>query len=152
MSETFEMIPAKGGALGLLGIVGLLMIGLLILFVYFGYASQHTRFVVSSEGIRITGTMYGRMIPQNQIQLPLARPINLNVESDYSPKWKNNGIGLPGYGAGWFKLKNGEKSLLFLTDRTRTVYIPTTSGFSVLISVADPERFVESLRKNLGNS
>ena len=114
MSETFEMIPAKGGALGVLGIIGLIVLGLIILFVYLGYTSQHTRFVVSPEGLRITGTMYARLIPGNQIQLSSVRPLNLDMETDYRPKWKNNGIGLPGYWAGWFKMKNGEKSLLFL--------------------------------------
>jgi uncharacterized protein (DUF58 family) len=150
MSETFEMIPAKGGALGLLGIIGLLVLGILILFVFFGYASQHTRFVVSSDGLRITGTLSGRMIPKNQIQVSSVRPVNLEVERQYLPSWRTNGIGLPGYRAGWFKLKNGEKSLLFLTDRSHAVYIPTSNGYSVLASVPDPERFAESLRKNVG--
>jgi hypothetical protein len=147
MSETFEMIPAKGGALAFLGIIGLVVIGLLILFSYFTYSSRNTHFTVSGEGLRITGTMYGRLIPSNQIRTELVRPVDLSLEPDLAPKWRTNGIGLPGYGAGWFKLKNGEKSLLFLTDKTHAVYLPTTNGYSVLISVSDPKRFVESIGK-----
>jgi hypothetical protein len=128
-----------------------MFIGLLLLFAYFTYSSRNTQFTISSDGLRITGTMYGRMIPANQIRMELARPVNLNLEPDLNPKWRTNGIGLPGYGAGWFKLKNGEKSLLFMTDKSHAVYIPTTNGYSVLISVAEPEGFVESLRKNVGN-
>ena len=56
------------------------------------------------------------------------------------------GTGLPGYQAGWFRLRNGEKALLYLTDRARAVYIPTTAGYSLLLSPADPDGFLSQLR------
>jgi hypothetical protein len=36
--------------------------------------------------------------------------------------------------------------LVYLTDRTRAVAIPTNLGFSVLVSPADPENFLAALR------
>lgn len=42
-------------------------------------------------------------------------------------------------------LRNGEEALLYLTDRRRAVYVPTTLGYSLLLS-EQPERFVERLR------
>lgn len=56
------------------------------------------------------------------------------------------GTGLPGYQAGWFRLTNGERALLYLTDRRRAVYVPTTAGYSVLLSPAEPDAFVSALR------
>ena len=56
------------------------------------------------------------------------------------------GTGLPGYQSGWFRLRNGERALLYLTDRTRAVYVPTTAGFSVLLSPAEPDRFIAALQ------
>jgi hypothetical protein len=149
MSETFRMTPANGGPLGFMGIADLIIFGLLILFFYIGYSARNTNFIVSPEGLRIKGTLYGRFIPRDQIQLPLVKPLDLNNLTEYRPSWRTNGIGLPGYGAGWFKLKNGEKALLFLTDKSRVVYIPTTKEYSLLVSVSDPVKFVESLKSHI---
>ena len=57
------------------------------------------------------------------------------------------GTGLPGYQAGWFRLRGGEKALLYLTDRSKAVYIPTTNDYSLLLSPADPDGFLETLRE-----
>jgi hypothetical protein len=62
------------------------------------------------------------------------------------PARRTVGTGLPGYRAGWFRLRNGEKALLYLTDTSRAVYIPTTAGYSVLLSPAQPDEFVSALR------
>ena len=67
------------------------------------------------------------------------------------PKWRRIGTALPGYQAGWFRLRNGEKALLYLTDRTRAVYIPTTAGYSLLLSPADPDAYLSRLRAVLGS-
>jgi hypothetical protein len=56
------------------------------------------------------------------------------------------GTGLPGYRSGWFRLRNGEKALLYLTDTSRAVYVPTTAGYGVLLSPQNPDEFVAALR------
>ena len=65
---------------------------------------------------------------------------------DLRPKWRTNGVGLPGYSIGWFRLRNREKALVFLTDRKHAIYIPTTEGYVVLISPQNPDAFVKALR------
>ena len=75
----------------------------------------------------------------------------LSGDSEFKPIRRTNGIGLPGYSAGWFKLANGEKALLFVTDRGKVVYMPTTDGYSVLLSTVNPEEFLESLNKEWGD-
>jgi len=57
------------------------------------------------------------------------------------------GTGLPGYASGWFRLRNGDKALVYLSDRSRVVYVPTTLGFDLLISPRDPARFLAKLRQ-----
>jgi hypothetical protein len=53
---------------------------------------------------------------------------------------------MPGYKAGWFKLQNGQKALLFVGDSKRVVLIPVRSGYSLLLSVPDAEGFLTALR------
>jgi hypothetical protein len=56
------------------------------------------------------------------------------------------GTALPGYQSGWFRLRNGEKALLYLTDRSRAVYIPTAEGYAVVLSPIDPDGFLTALK------
>ena len=40
----------------------------------------------------------------------------------------------------------GENAQLYLTDRSRAVYVPTTAGYSLLLSPADPDRYLSAVR------
>jgi hypothetical protein len=108
--------------------------------------ARGSRFEVSQAGIRLHGDWYGRTIPSGQIRGQEAKRVDLVAEPALAPKWRTMGTGIPGYQAGWFRLKNGEKALLYLTDRNRAVYVPTTAGYSLLLSPADPEKFLSALR------
>jgi hypothetical protein len=44
-----------------------------------------------------------------------------------------------------FKLSNGEKALLFVTDRSRLVYVPTREGYSVLLSATQPNELLKAM-------
>ena len=147
MPQTFPISPASGNAFWTLGPVVLLLGGLLALFLYFGYSARHVAFEVSPEGIRIRGGIYGRFVPAAALIPDQAKEINLTIDSAHRPGIRTNGIGLPGYQAGWFRLGDGEKALCFLTDRTQAVYIPTREGYSLLLSPAEPRAFLASLQQ-----
>jgi hypothetical protein len=108
--------------------------------------ARGARFEVSPTGLALHGDWYGRTIPSGQIRGQDARRVDFAAEPELAPKWRTMGTGLPGYQAGWFRLRNGEKALLYLTDRSRAVYVPTTAGYSLLLSPADPERFLSAVR------
>lgn len=149
MKESFPIIPASGGAMWILGIIAILVVGVLVLFGYIVYSSRHSKIEISSEGLRIQGDLYGRFIPAKDLILDRARAVDLETDGELQLRWKRNGTGLPGYKAGWFTLTNREKALVFLTDRKRVVYIPTSEGFSLLLSVEQPGRFLETLRQKV---
>ena len=111
------------------------------------WGAMSSRFEVTPAGLHLRGDFYGRRIPMAALQTDRAERVNLDVRVDLRPRWKTMGTGLPGYKAGWFRLGNGEKALVYLTDRTRAVYLPTTEGYSVLVSPADPEAFLAALRR-----
>jgi hypothetical protein len=145
MNHVFRMVPASGKSLWMLGGIALLLVGLLLLFGYVATSSRHVRFEVSPEGLRIIGDLYGRIIPAKSLMVGQAKRLNLAERPEYQPRLRTNGTGLPGYQAGWFRLRNGDKALLFVTDSTRVVYVPTTAGYSVLLSVVEPDMFLQSL-------
>jgi hypothetical protein len=145
--ETFPIAPAAGRALWFVPI--LLVVVLVPVVVLVGSSvrgSRSARFEVSPEGLRLRGDWYGRTIPADQLRGQSAKRVDFAAEPALAPKIRTMGTGLPGYQAGWFRLRNGEKALLYLTDRSRAVYVPTTAGYSLLLSPADPDAFLSAIR------
>jgi len=150
MRYEFPMIPAASGSLWFFAILAVIILAILPLFGYMAYSSRHTEFVVSPDGLDIRGTFYGRMIPASSLVVGEARAIDLTIERDFRPRWRTNGIGMPGYQAGWFRLRNRGKALLFVTDRRHVVYLPTRDGYSVFLSIRDPDAFLRVLKETAG--
>lgn len=146
MERVFGIIPASSGPFIFIWVISLILIVVIGLLVYVGYSSRHINFAVNDQGLRIGPGFYGRFIPKEDINTEGVKVINLNTDSEYKPKWRTNGAGLPGYSAGWFKLQNKEKALLFVTDRSRVVYIPTNKDYSVLLSVREAEEFANLMK------
>ncbi len=146
MNEVFPIISASGKVFGALIPLALVFLFLGALFIYLFYAPRHVRFEVSQGRLRIRGDVYGRAIPLGDLDLGAARTVDLNDGSDLRPAWRTNGVGLPGYSSGWFRLANGAKALLFVTDRRRVTVIPDAQGWLLMVSVADSGRFLQALQ------
>jgi hypothetical protein len=146
MDRIFGIIPASSGPIILVLAVAIVFILVIGLLAFIGYSSKNARFEVNDEGLRISRSIYGRFIPREQIAATGVKVIDLNIDSEYKPKHRTNGAGLPGYSEGWFKLKNNGKALLFVTDRSSVVYIPTKKDYSVLLSVREAEELAEAIR------
>jgi len=145
-SQVFTIIPGTNGPVWLLMGLSLLFLVMVALFAWLAWSSRNSRFEISDTGLEIGATMYGRTIPVESLIADGIRVVDLTRDHDLHPRWRTNGAGLPGYLAGWFKLRNGEKSLLFVTDKRRVVYVPTREGYSVIMSVRRPEEFTAALQ------
>lgn len=146
-TTVFPMIPAASKSLWFFAIISLILVGALLLMVWLAWSMQHVRFTVSNDGLRLQGDLYGRMVPLKSLKLNEAVVTNLNTDKEHQPKWRTMGTALPGYAAGWFKLRNGEKALLFVTDKTRVARIPTTEGYSLMLSVSNPAALIDALKQ-----
>jgi Bacterial PH domain len=149
--NVFPIAPAASRYLWFLLPVALIVFASLVLVVVSVRGAQASRFEISAAGLRLEGDWYGRLVPKAQLRIDLARRVDLARDGELRPKRRRVGTALPGYRAGWFSLENGEKALLYVTDRTRAVYIPTTAGYSLLLSPADPDGFLARLRSVLGS-
>ncbi len=144
MAHTFNITPAASAPFIFIAVIDIILVLVIGLFAFIGYSARNTRFEVSEQGLRIRGAIYGRFIPKEAIDTQNIQIINLNIQEQYKPGTRTNGTSLPGYAEGWFKLKNKEKALLFVTDRSSVVYVPTDKGYSVLLSVSQPEEFLQT--------
>jgi Bacterial PH domain len=148
MIDTFPIIPGQVRVLWLaLPILSIAVAGIGV-FVYSLSAARTARFEVSSEGLRLRGDFYGRLIPARSLRLDIARAVDLRNEPTLEPVLRTAGTAISGYRAGWFRLRDGERALLYVTDPAHVAYVPTSDGYSVLLSVADPVAFLASLRRN----
>jgi hypothetical protein len=108
--------------------------------------SQRARFEAGDGGLVLHGDLYGRTIPRAAIVESGVRVVDLAREPALRPIRRTLGTAIPGYRSGWFQLANGEKALLYVTDERRVVYVPTTAGYSLLLSPTDPEGLTGTLR------
>jgi len=147
MQETFPMIPAGNGMAWLTGVVALVLVAVLGLLAWMAVAAKHVDFVVEPGRLAIRGGPYGRGIALSDLDLERARVVDLSQESDLRARWKTNGAAMPGLAMGWFRLKDKSKALLFVTDKSRVLHVPTRLGWSLQLSTAEPERLLESLKR-----
>ncbi|HVH66433.1 MAG TPA: PH domain-containing protein [Gemmatimonadales bacterium] len=149
--SVFPIAPAESRYLWFIIPVVVLLLGGVAILVISVRGARASRFEIRADGLRLQGDLYGRFVPKGLLRLDGARRVDLAREQGLQPRSRRMGTALPGYQAGWFRLRNGEKALLYLTDRARAVYIPTSAGYSLLMSPADPDSFLSRLREVLGS-
>ena len=150
MDRVYGIVPASSGTFTFLWALSVVIVAILIaviaLFISFIYQANHLTFALTAEGLRISPGVYTRTIPRSDINTAGVKVLDLNLDKEYALKSKSNGSNLPGFSSGWFKLQNKEKALVFITDKSRIVYIPTNKDYSVLLSVREAEEFADQLQ------
>ncbi len=67
--------------------------------------------------------------------------VDLDERKELKPLIRTWGTSLPGFSAGWFRLRNGEKAVCVLLDRRRVSYLRSDEdNLSLLLSLAEPEK------------
>ena len=100
---------------------------------------------LGKDGLRIRVSFINKRWALSELDSVAACLVNLDTRKELRPKWKLWGVAMPGLSSGLFKLYNGEKSHLYITDRQKVVYIPTQSG-PVLLSLERPGDFLAALQ------
>lgn len=135
--------PSQAAWFTLLGIA--LLLGVLALgFAWLGWSMNRVAVAVTPDAIELRAPFYGRVIPRATIATDELRVVDLNTDKDLQPGLRTNGVGLPGFLLGWFRLGNGDSALLAVTDRSRVVCVPHVDGV-LLASVAEPVAMLETL-------
>jgi hypothetical protein len=91
---------------------------------------------LTESALTIKAGFYTRTIQRQNLRVESGFAASLFTERSISPRWRTNGIRVPGFQAGWYRLVNGDKALVLLTDPNAVTYLPTREGFSLLISTS----------------
>jgi hypothetical protein len=136
-SASFEAMP--GWALGLLFGLG----PAVLIVTAAGIRNPMIR--LGKNGLLINVSFIHKTWAISELNRTGACLVDLEQRRDLRPKWKLWGAAMPGLSSGLFKLHNGEKSHLYLTDRRNVVFIPTAHG-PILLSLENPRQFIEHLK------
>ena len=149
MPEIYPIVPASAKPIWILGVVCIILVIVFAALAYTAYSARNSRIEVGENQLRLVGDFWGRSIDFSSLQLDNAAIIGLDSSSNYAPRRRTFGTAVPGYASGWFRLHNGEKALAYLTNRESVVYIPTSLGYSLLLSADRPQQFLEALRSRV---
>lgn len=141
-----QVAPIPTGVMaGLVAIVAFIL-AFALFFAWIAWGAVRMALTVDQGAMHLRLPLYGRSIPLSSIDLDAAAVVNLNDHPQLAPRTRTNGIGMPGMGVGWFRLNDGSRALLAVTDRRSVLHLPTRKGFAVLVSVPEAERALERLR------
>lgn len=152
-TQVFQIAPSAARTWWvylLMGGVVVMTIAAFFLVHYMVKSSLEASFEVGGGGLVIHGGFYGRTVPAQDLRLGEARRLPLGKGAQVRVGFKRNGTNMPGLKSGWFTLKTPqgkEKALLFLTDESKAVYIPTSKGYALVLSPDEPEAFLAALRR-----
>jgi len=96
------------------------------------------------------GALPWRRVPVSAMDLAQARVVNLDELREWQPVLRIAGASLPGYRSGLFRLRNGRRARILLTDRRRVLLLPRLDGGAVLLSLTRPEALLAALRNQAG--
>ncbi|KHK01980.1 PH domain-containing protein [Desulfovibrio sp. TomC] len=148
--QVFPLAPAAfktGWLTALFGGMLILWVGLFFFLSHMINGAAAAEIALRQGMLTARGGFYGRDIPLGQVDVAGAMRLNLGAGGPKGLKWRTNGVGLPGLAAGWYRLVDGEKALVFVTDKARAVYVPTRLGYALVVSPADPDGFLSALRQ-----
>lgn len=140
------LVVAGHAALGL--IVALPFFALVTALISWFDRSHKVKFRIHRGMLEITGDpFFSDTLPLNSLDVSGAVPVDLSKKGPWSLKWKTFGTSMPGYYAGEFTLRNGEGALVFVSEKTKALYIPRVSNRRpLIISVPDPLEFRDVLK------
>ena len=169
--QEFEVVPAGAFALAFpLSVVGVFAFGLSVA-LFIGIDQPHVligalpAFLVVvpvialvvrgmrrplvrlEDGVLQCGRLPRVRVPVAGLDLEAARIVDLDREPDLRPTFRLLGTSLPGFKAGWFRLRHGVRAFLIVTARGKVLVLPRRDAGPVLLSVVRPEALLDALRR-----
>lgn len=138
---------AKYASMGIL----LAVFGVFILTLYQSYNSQ---LEWDDNSVSFNVPLYSQDFTVSDIDWQASYIADLAIQTQLQPKWRINGLGLPGYALGWFKLQNGNKALLSVvaaeSGTQKVVIVPIIDkDYVIMISVEQPDTALALLHTQL---
>jgi len=144
-----SLIQPKGGTgyVPIFTVVLILVIAIPLTILTIGIMSslKNTTLTLTEKELVIKSAFYGRKIPLENIMIDGIKAISLDEATNYDLAMRTNGTALPQFKSGWFRLKDREKALVFITDKDSVVLIPT-KDYLLLFSMDNIDDFINKIK------
>lgn len=108
----------------------------------FAAGAFFSKITVFDDSLKISIPFYARTVLLSAVDAQQIAVVSFDDHKGYKPSFRTNGLGVPGYGVGWFLLRDGTRALVAIGSADNAVYIPTSEGFSILATIENPDSFV----------
>jgi len=116
-----------------------------VLFATFVYFLLRNEIFLDARTLTVKAAFYKRSIDLSEIVWADSRIIDHTRAPELIPEMRVNGVSLPGYQAGWFRLRNGTRAFLLRTHGP-LAYLPDRGGEAFLLSVAKKSPLFEKIQ------
>lgn len=127
--------------------LGYVAMFVVLLFLAIDRALSRHRLAVGASGLDVATTFYRQSLSLAELRLDQARVVDLAERTELRPLYKTNGVGLPGFHSGWFRLRNHGKAFVAVAGGPRVLWLPTTRGFDLLLQPGHPQALLQHLRE-----
>ena len=115
-------------------------------------ALRRHRLTLDASGLDLATTFYRQTLPLGELCIDRARVVDLAERTGLKPLLKTNGVGLPGFQSGWFRLRDRSKAFVAIAGGKRVLWLPTTRGFVLLLQPHQPQALLGTLRELAASS
>lgn len=120
-----------------------LLIGMAI-----GKQMRSHRLVLRTGDVGLVTGAHRQLLSYPELALDRARVLDLDEHLEFKPRLKTNGMFLPGFQTGWYRLRDGSRALVARAGGKRVLWIPTTRDFALLLQPQQPPReLLQKLRE-----
>jgi len=109
------------------------------------------RIALDDHRIAVTAWWERASIPRMQLRADAARIVDVESDTALGLAARTGGTAEPGYRDGYFRLRNGARALVYITDPSRVIAIPVRTAESsdewLLLSVERPESLLVELHR-----
>ncbi len=113
------------------------------------YKAHDTSVRLTSSTMLVDIPLYRVELPRQSLVPTEAKIVSLGGDDAPKLSYRSNGVGMPGYSLGWFKLADAsdrtDKALLSVTGDGQVLVLPTTEGYLLILSLEQPEALLASL-------
>ncbi|MDP6416565.1 MAG: PH domain-containing protein [Gammaproteobacteria bacterium] len=131
----------------MIGITSSVTLLSIILFAALVYFLLKTEILLDTQTLNVKAAFYERNVNLSDIIWANSHIIDLSNMPEFTPRVRVNGIGLPGYRAGWFRLANGSQAFLLVTHGP-LAYLPVQGGKDFLLSIKESSPLFEKIKSS----
>ncbi|WP_299802439.1 hypothetical protein [uncultured Shewanella sp.] len=133
----FKKMPQVSKAVS----IGVLL-PLVLAFSWMFYKVNDSKLIMSSDSLTLDVPFYGFSLPISEIDSAGIKRLDLKKEPDFKPDLRANGMGMPGFQLGWFRLANEQKAFVANSNAEKLVMIPTLHNYPLIVSLQEPGKLL----------